>query len=257
MKETASLQYLNQFFDKIFVISAARFTDRQARVNEKLNNISFDFFWGVDKKNITIEDAIKKSIYNEVQAKRLQRMSKPLSIGELACALSHRNLYQTIIENKWEKTLVFEDDIWPLYENIHQLQNTLEDLPADWDIVYLGYLRHENVTIKLKIKQFFYKIAAALGLMKWSYKMVCNLLPKYYSLHLNKAGFHDCAHSYAISLNGAKKLLNMQTPVVYRADDLLAHAILKGEVKGFVTKPKFFDQEDFHDKEVKSKIKND
>jgi glycosyl transferase family 25 len=91
--------------------------------------------------------------------------------------------------------------------------------------------------------------------MAWSYKMVNNLLPKPFSAHLKKAGFHDCTHAYAVTLRGAKKLLASQTPVVYRADDLLSSTIMKGELVAFITEPKFFDQEIFHNAAISSEIK--
>ena len=79
---------------------------------------------------------------------------------------------------------------------------------------------------------------------------------KPYSKHLKKAGFHDCTHAYAVTLQAAKKLLAAQTPVVYRADDLLSATILKGELNAYVTEPKFFDQEIFHNASITSEIKS-
>lgn len=92
-------------------------------------------------------------------------------------------------------------------------------------------------------------------MMAWTYKMVNNLLPKPFSTHLKRAGFHDCTHAYAVTLQAAKKLLAAQTPVVYRADDLLSATIMKGELTAFVTTPKFFDQEIFHNAAIVSEIK--
>jgi glycosyl transferase family 25 len=160
-----------------------------------------------------------------------------------------------MIKNNWNKVLILEDDVLPQYKSLDFLADTLQELPANWELVYLGYLKNENVTTALKAKQVLYKIQSVLGLLKWSYKMVSNMLPEKYSAHLKKAGFHDCTHAYAISLSGAKKLLAAQTPVVYRADDLLSHIILKGELNAFVTEPKFFDQEIFHNTQTTSEIR--
>jgi glycosyl transferase family 25 len=91
--------------------------------------------------------------------------------------------------------------------------------------------------------------------MKWNYTMVTNLLPKPFSKHLKKAGFHDCTHAYAVTLSAAEKLLKVQTPVVYRADDLLSATILKGDLNAFITVPKFFDQEIFHNAALASEIR--
>jgi glycosyl transferase family 25 len=246
---------LQQFFDKILVVSVPRFTDRHERVKQSLQGLPFDFFWGADKLKLNYEEVKADGTYNEQMAKKLQRQGKALNLGEIACSLSHRNLYAAMIENSWKKVLILEDDVLPLINNMHDLPAALEELPQNWELVYLGYLKHERVTAGLRIKQFFYKILSSFGLMAWTYKMVSNLLPKPYRAHLKKAGFHDCTHAYAITLEGAKKLLANQTPVVYRADDLLSSTIMQGELTAFVTEPKFFDQEIFHNAAIVSEIK--
>lgn len=218
-----------------------------------MEGLSFDFFWGADKMHLDGEMLSRN--YNEIKAKKLQRQGKSLNFGEIACALSHRMVYDAMIENGWQKVLILEDDVVPMEEQLQQLPDALKELPPDWELVYLGYLKHESVTPALKRKQLFYKILALTGLMKWSYKMVSNLLPRPYSAHLRKAGFHDCTHAYAITLEAAKKLRAAQSPVVYRADDLLSATIMKGELKAFVTEPKFFDQEVFHNRDAGSEIR--
>ena len=251
----ASIDYLHQYFDKIFIVSVPRFADRHQRVQERLQGLDVDFFWGADKLELDLDKAKQDGTYDEAQTKKQQRQGKPLSAGELACSLSHKMLYEAMVANGWKKILILEDDVWPLYTNLTLLPETLNELPAGWELVYLGYLKHEQVTTRLKLKQFFYKLVSRLGLMKWNYTMMNNLLPRPYSAHLKKAGFHDCTHAYAITLDGAKKLLKAQTPVIYRADDLLSHTILKGGLHAFVTEPKFFDQEDFHVQEMVSRVK--
>lgn len=247
--------YLQQYFDKILIVSVPRFTDRHARVKNNLKGLPFEFFWGADKLALDYNAVKTKGTYNERRAKELQRQGKALNHGEIACSLSHRMVYEAMVKNNWKKILILEDDVLPIAENVEELTAALNELPGNWELVYLGYLKHEQVTTALKTKQFFYKILSALGLMAWSYKMVTNLLPKPFSRHLKKAGFHDCTHAYAVSLEGAKKLLAAQTPVVYRADDLLSATIMKGELNAFVTEPKFFDQEIFHNAAIASEIK--
>lgn len=246
---------LQQYFDKLLIVSIPRFTERHARVQNHLQGLPFDFFWGADKLQLDLDKAKQDGVYDEEITKQLQRQGKLLSPGELACSLSHRMVYEAMIKNNWDKVLILEDDVLPLYENLVLLPEVLNELPANWELVYFGYLKNEKVTVGLKVKQALYKIQSLLGLMTWSYKMISNMLPKPYSTHLKKAGFHDCTHAYAITLSGAKKLLAAQTPVVYRADDLLSHIILKGELNAFVTEPKFFDQEIFHNTHTASEIR--
>ena len=247
--------FLTQYFDKILVVSVPRFTERHKAVQQHLQGLPFDFFWGADKLQLNYGEAKASGDYDEGKAIQLQRQGKSLNLGEIACSLSHRNLYATIIEQGWKRVLILEDDVVPLIENMDALPDAVKELPDGWVLVYLGYLKHEEITAGLKAKQNFYKILSAFGLMKWSYKMICNLLPKAYSIHLRKAGFHDCTHAYAVTLEGAKKLLAAQTPVVYRADDLLSSTIMKGDLNAFVTVPKFFDQEIFHNTAIASEIK--
>lgn len=247
-------RFLQIFFDKIFVVSVTRFTDRHEKVKQSLTGLPFDFFWGADKLKLDYNTVKTDGTYNEQMAQKLQRQGKALNLGEIACSLSHRMVYEEMLKHNWQKVLILEDDILPLYNNLAQLPAALNELPDNWELVYLGYLKHENVTAALKLKQMWYKILSRVGLMKWTYKMVNNLLPKPYSPHLKKAGFHDCTHAYAVTLQAAKKLLAAQTPVVYRADDLLSSTIMKGELEAFVTEPKFFDQEIFHNAAFISEI---
>ena len=252
---STAIQSLQNFFDKIFVVTVPRFTDRHKKVAESLQDLSFDFFQGSDKMQLDLEKAKQDGTYDEVKAIKMQRQGKALNSGEVACSLSHRMVYEEMVKHNWKKILILEDDVLPLVENMDSLSNALKELPDGWELVYLGYLKHEKVTTGLKTKHFFYKILSAAGLMKWNYKMVGNLLPKPFSTHLKKAGFHDCTHAYAITLQGAKKLLAAQTPVVYRADDLLSSTIMKGDLNAFVTVPKFFDQEIFHNAAITSDIR--
>ena len=244
---------MNTYFDRIIVVSVPRFTDRHKRVAENLEGLQYDFFWGADKMDLDGE--MLTNNYNEVKAKKLQRQGKALNFGEIACALTHRMVYEETIKKGWNKVLILEDDVVPLYDQLDLLKESLNELPANWELVYLGYLKHETVTPALKRKRFFYQVLSLLGLMKWSFKMVSNLLPKVYSRHLKKAGFHDCTHAYGITLQGAKKLLAAQSPVVYRADDLLSATIMKGELNAFITEPKYFDQEIFNDPAIISEVK--
>ncbi len=252
-----NLNILENYFDKIFVVSIPRFEERHKLMVNNLNGLKFDFFWGADKKKLDEATLIIDKIYDDAKAKKNQRQGKGLSIGEIACSLSHKMIYEEMIKNNWQKVLVLEDDAKLINNNLHALPNIVTQLPPDWELVYFGYLKHEQVTPALKRKQFFYKIISTLGLMKWTRTMTNNMLPKNYSTNLKIAGFHDCTHAYAITLNAAKKLLQAQTPVVYRADDLLSHTILKGNLKAFVTEPKIFDQEGFVNAELVSEIKGD
>jgi len=241
-------ELLQQYFDKVLVLTVPRFKERQEKVKERLAGISFEFFYGVDKNELDAEAISRNYLYDKKNSLAVRQYFPPLNTGEIACSLSHRTIYQAMIGNNWKRVLVFEDDVVPDTDNLPLLFDALKELPADWELFYLGYLKNEKPTTGSKLKQAWYTIMSGLGLSRLSLRMIKNRLPKKFSPALMKAGFHDCTHAYAISLEGAKKLVKAQTPVIYRADNLLTALVLKGQLEAFISRSFLFNQEIFTDK---------
>ncbi len=246
-----------QHFDKVLVLTLPRSIERHKKVTCRLKGICFDFFYGVDKNDLNANFISCNYLYDKKTSLAVWQVFKEMTIGEIACALSHRSIYQAIIDNNWNRVLILEDDVVPEYTNLTLLADAFKELPENWELFYLGYLKNEKRTFKRKLKQGWYKILARLGLSHLSYKMVNRLLPQEFSKTLLKAGFHDCTHAYALKLEAAKKLLKMQTPVKYRADNVLTALILKGELNAFTSRSVFFTQEIFNDKTEKSYVKDE
>ncbi len=234
------LQFLNEYFDKIFVVTIRRATERQQHVTERLQGLQFEFFYGVDKQEHSMEELKTDGLYSEHKAKAFHRYDKPMSHGEVACALSHRNLWQLIVEQKYERVLVFEDDVVPDENMFRFIPDIFNELPKDWELFYLGYDKNER---RRKGKQRFYHVLSALKLLKWNQKMVKNLYPRPISKHISKSGFHDMTHSFALTLKGAEKLLTLQTPVSFPADNALSYAVKNELLKAYICHPKIFHQE--------------
>jgi hypothetical protein len=117
------------------------------------------------------------------------------------------------------------------------------ELPAGWELLYLGYDHGERFSAWDRVKQATYLPLAALRLIKWTPRQVVGLHSRPFSPHLRRAGKHHGTHAYAVSLSGAKHLLEAQTPVASNADQLLIRLCIGGEIVAFVTEPKLFDQE--------------
>jgi glycosyl transferase family 25 len=246
---------LQDYFDKVLVLTVPRFKERQEKVKQRLEGISFQFFYGADKNDLTDGSISHIYRYDKKNSLAVRQYFPPLNTGEIACSLSHRMLYNAMVDNNWNHVLVLEDDVVPAAEQLHLLKNCLEELPGDWELFYLGYLKNEKPATGKKLKQAWYRFMASLGLSHLSKGMIRNLLPKEFSRHLWKAGFHDCTHAYAVSLSGAQKLLAAQTPVVQRADNLLSSLVLKDEIKAFASKKFLFNQEVFTDNTDRSHIR--
>ncbi len=240
-------EFLNSYFDKIYVISLRRATDRQAAVKQHLEGLNYEIFWAVDKKDFNVEEVIASGIYDEAKALRINRHGdKKLLSGEIACAWSHRNLYSTIVKEGYERVLIFEDDVVPKNRILELLPQTFAQLPENWELLYLGFLQNEEVSAKHWRKKQFYKLLATFNAYKWlTRKHVNNLYPKPYSAHLRIAGLHDCTHAYALSKSAAEKLLKAQTPIYSTSDELMTHQVIRGNLNAFICNPTFFDQEDF------------
>jgi glycosyl transferase family 25 len=241
----AAFQLLNEAFEKVVVVTIPCAHDRQARLAEQLVGLDLELAFGVDKREVTPDGLEAEGLYSAARARRLRRCSKPLSLGQVACALSHRMIYQRMVREGWKSALILEDDVVIREEGIGDMVAILSQLPLDWECLYLGWFEHERVTPLMRAQQVVYLLLAALRLMKWTPRMVLNLYSRSRSSHLRRAGHHLGTHAYAITLAAAEKLLARQTPVAFEADQLLADQVQRGALKAFLATPAVFDQESY------------
>jgi glycosyl transferase family 25 len=234
---------LNQFFDKVYVITLRRAADRHEHIRKELQHLNYEFFYGQDKLEFSIDDLKQKSIYNEDLARRHHRYGKPLQIGQICCAWSHAEVYRHIVENNYQKVLILEDDVVIDKTQVKKLPAILKELPSDWELVYLGFAKQEAPPQMAFFKKIFYHLLRSVGAIRFSHKTIRHLYPKKIAAHVYEAGYHDCTHAYGLTLSGAKKLLHLQTPISFVADNLLAHAATNEVLKSYVVLPKIVYQQ--------------
>lgn len=231
---------INNYYEEIFVITIEAAVERRKLFSERFKGLDFNFFYGADKSKFTVEELKEKNIYNEEMAIKTHRYSKTMKPGEVACAWSHRMLYEKMIDRQIEKILIMEDDAVPDPAQLEKISLILAEIPGDCEVLMWGWGKNGESDIGTLLKQSSYKIQHLLGLLKWSPVMIKNLHAKKFSTHLKKAGFHDYTYAYALTLSGAKKLLSLQTPIHYIADNLLAYAITNEIVNGYIVYPPVF-----------------
>ncbi len=234
-----NFEQFNNFFDKIFVITLERSANRQAHITKALEGLDYEFFLGADKNDFSIKDLKEKNIYNEALAVKHHRYSKPMNAGQIGCALSHKNIYEEIINKGYTKTLILEDDVKAVTESINIFSEIIKELPGNWELLYFDYSKNEDPQ---QLKKYWYHLQKITGGLKWDYTIINNLYPKHFSKYLSVAGFHDYTDAYAVTLSGAKKLLELQSPVSYVADNLLAVAAASKRLNAFISRPKLFQQ---------------
>ena len=112
-----------------------------------------------------------------------------LTYGAIGCYLSHTKLWEKLSNSEQDFYLIFEDDSrLPINFN-EKFQVILKNLPNDWDIVLLGYIK----------------------LMK----------SKNYSEIFDKMGSFFGLHAYMINKKSYNKIRKILFPINYQIDSLL------------------------------------
>ena len=227
-------------------------SDRLSELQKNVGGLNYELFEGIDKNMITIDETKSNGLYSSELFHQLYPKIEDMHTGMLCCALGHVNIYKKIIQEGYKKTLILEDDIIAIDNGLKQFPSISNELPSDWEIFYLGYEKNEKYGFKQMLKKLFYYISPPYSKFKISRKYINHYFPITLSPHIARAGFHDCTHAYAISLNGAKKLLAHQQPVRFYPDNLLSHLICTGKINGYIARPKLFNQLSAYTKKIVS-----
>ena len=118
----------------------------------------------------------------------IRSIGRELGKGEIACALSHKRIYERMVEEKIPYVVILEDDV--IFDSMFiDFMEVLSDLPPNWDCVLLNYYK----------KSPFYKFYCV---------SLRNRIPLNKTLRLVRfIETMDSSAAYALSLSGAHKLL--------------------------------------------------
>ncbi|WP_421716481.1 glycosyltransferase family 25 protein [Arcobacter arenosus] len=152
---------------------------------EKNTSLKYNFIQAIYGKDLSIDDL--NSIYSEKQAKKI--LNRELSLGEIGCALSHKIIYQQMIDQNIGIALIVEDDI-SFNNDLSKALEKVTEFPNDWEIVLLGH--HPAHSRKEITKNNI-----------WGLKQ--NLFNNYSLVRPAEHAYGT--YGYMISLKGAKKLL--------------------------------------------------
>jgi len=122
-------EFLNEYFDQIYVINLDHRTDRLKEVNSLLKKYNINF-----KRQSGV---FLKEKYPDV----LNNTTNTSSLGHLGCVLSHVNCCVDALNNNYDKILVLEDDINFIPEHINSINydKLFEEVNnVDWGLFYLG-----------------------------------------------------------------------------------------------------------------------
>ena len=151
---------------------------------ERISAVNTKTFENVLKyKNLISSYSLDKLKINNEKKSRTKNLE--LTNGSIGCYLSHLNICKKMIENNIEFALVFEDDLIIDCDKDHfwkVIKNL--NIPPDTDIFLLDAIYEKNNKNEL----------------------------------ISKIKFFLCTHSYMITLNGAKKILESAYPIEIQID---------------------------------------
>jgi len=143
--------------------------------------------------------------------------------GIMGCALSHYNLWKQLAESNDSAYLILEDDVKCAPDFLEQFAPTIQQLPKDADVLYLGGVLPQNLarynTCVESVNQYIGRI-----------------MPNPYCGPYDTF-FHFCTYSYVITNQGAKKLISKINKVgIHQAIDMILGKFIN-EVNIYVSVP--------------------
>ena len=185
----------------VFIVSLPEATDRRARIAKIMDDLGleFEFVDAVDGRKF---DVVNHPLYNA--PRRLRAFGKHLTGGDLGCILSHKKIYQRMVDENISAALIFEDDVLlrdaflPVLEKIKTI-----DVPFDM-IRFFGSPKLE----RLKMRN------------------VCKLDDTHHLVR--HSGMPGGSHATLMRLSGAKKMLKHMERTSLPIDALLGRSWLTG-----------------------------
>jgi GR25 family glycosyltransferase involved in LPS biosynthesis len=196
---------MNNYIDNVYLINMDKDTERLKKVTTICDKVGIKFqrFSGVKVSDLS-QNILDKYIPEEIQ--------KYGTNGMIGCGLSHLFIWQDAVKNNYKNILVLEDDVYFTDTFNEYIINALEEIPNDYDILYLGY------------KDLYSCEAPKDSSFNYIYKPYFPLL----------------THAMIISNKGLKKLLNLITKIDNHIDWSIANK--KKDLIIYASKKKIINQ---------------
>ncbi|MEO6731314.1 MAG: glycosyltransferase family 25 protein [Ferruginibacter sp.] len=236
---------INDFFDKVFVIAIERNEERLKAFISNNPNLEVEVFWGVDGKELfpSIEyvgdfpaDFFRA---NHLNYERCLSLNK----SQVGCAMSNLFVQKEIVKRGLKRVLILEDDAYLVAKELPGFQRAIKELPLDWELFYLGFrqpskwAQHPFTRFFTRIK-YWMKPTVIVGMSSANFRK--RFFTGWFSRHLNIPGVYIGTHAYALSYEGAKKIVAIDTPLKYGADIALMYANYHKLINGYSLKHQLF-----------------
>lgn len=169
--------------DKIYLINLKRRSERLIRMQKIFDilGVEYSLLEATDGQKLEELPADLKN--HHILDGYLDPITKrPMKNGEIGCFLSHYRIWQDVVKNKYQKVIVFEDDLRFSHDGLTRVREVLQDLEAsgkEWDLIYFGRKKQSDS------EELWIPLHRHLSSVEYSYWTL----------------------GYMLSLNGAEKLL--------------------------------------------------
>jgi GR25 family glycosyltransferase involved in LPS biosynthesis len=152
-------------FQDIYLINLDRRIDRLNRFKEyyqhsDLKNYSYIRFSAIDGGMLNINSVpltdLAKAELKQIESTGFRNKHYQLTKGAIGCYLSHTKVWESILKKGLDRVLVFEDDAKVPPNFLELVNESMKDIPDDWDIVLLGFLCNDCEDMKTykKVNRF-------------------------------------------------------------------------------------------------------
>lgn len=120
----------------IFVVNLKNDIEKKEHMQELCQkyNLQIEFIEAVDGRALNKKDI--NEVYSSIEA--IDVSGRELSRGEIGCALSHKIIYEKILYDNIELSLILEDDI-DFNEDLLTILDMKNEFQENWELVLLGH----------------------------------------------------------------------------------------------------------------------
>jgi GR25 family glycosyltransferase involved in LPS biosynthesis len=186
---------MNNYVDNVYLINMDKDINRLKKVKKECDkvDIKFERFPRVKVSDLS-QNILDKYIPKETKKYGTISLQANSRDDMIERGLSHLFVWQDAIQKQYKNILVLEDDVFFTDDFNEYFKNVMEELPEDYDILYLGY------------NDIIYEAPEDCS-FNYIYKPI---LP--YGLH-----------AYIVSNKGLKKLVNLITIINAHIDSIIAN----------------------------------
>jgi glycosyl transferase family 25 len=178
-RRSAQVRQIIDYFDHTYVINLAERVDRRKRIERELRKFGFELNESDDTQT---SFSNKVSLFPGIKFESARSFSSPGFRGSIA---SHHGILEMAKSKGLSNVLVLEDDVRFKSIKSEIVQEIVAQIPAEWDVIYFGYLRPRLNSIDAGLSLYregtigghFYAVNGTFFDKMCAYMQVCQVRP--------------------------------------------------------------------------------